>query len=69
MTEEKSKLTIDCDMVSIIEEFVKRVNERAERNMEKTGRLEGAYYAAMTSELKLMRSTQELGRQVPIVRD
>lgn len=42
--------------VAVIEAFVRRVCDQAEQNMEKTGRLEGAHYAAMTSELELMRA-------------
>lgn len=34
-----------------IKDFVKRVNARAEKNMELTGKLEGAHYAAMQAEL------------------
>jgi hypothetical protein len=39
-----------------IQRFVDRVNRRAEANMEKTGRLEGAHYAAMQSELAAMKA-------------
>ena len=38
--------------VAAIRAFVERVNERAESNMEKTGKLEGSHYAAMQSVLK-----------------
>lgn len=34
----------------VIRQFVKRVNNRAEANMEKTGKLEGAHYAAIQLE-------------------
>jgi hypothetical protein len=34
-----------------VSDFVRRVNARAEANMEKTGKLEGAHYAAMQVEL------------------
>jgi hypothetical protein len=37
-----------------IKEFVNRVETRAEGNMEKTGKLEGAHYAAMKAELDIM---------------
>ena len=40
--------------LEIIEAFVRRVNERAERNIEKTHKLEGSYYAAMTVELRIL---------------
>ena len=32
--------------------FVERVNARAETNIEKTGKLEGSHYAAMTVEAR-----------------
>lgn len=35
-----------------IREFIQRVNARAEANIEKTGKLEGAHYAAMQVEFK-----------------
>jgi len=44
-----------------IREFVKRVEARAERNMEKTGKLEGAHYAAMMAELVKLDITPERG--------
>lgn len=37
-----------------IREFVKRVNTRAEAEMMKTGKLEGAHHRAMVAELKAM---------------
>jgi len=45
-----------------VREFVERVNRRAEENMEKTGKLEGAHYAAMRLELeKLEKGIQDEG--------
>jgi hypothetical protein len=41
--------------LQIIEAFYKRVCDRAEANMLKTGKLEGAHFAAMQSEIKAMR--------------
>lgn len=38
-----------------VESFFERVCRRAEANMEKTGTLEGAHYAAMRTELAAMR--------------
>lgn len=35
-----------------IRDFVRRVEARAEKNIEKTGTLEGAHYAAMKVELE-----------------
>ena len=42
--------------LAVIEGFVARVCERAEANMLKTGRLEGAHYAAMTAILEELRA-------------
>jgi len=46
------------DLVAI-EAFVGRVNARAEQNMQKTGRLEGMHYAAMTTELDALRMASQ----------
>ena len=35
--------------------FIERVNKRAEMNMERTGKLEGAHYAAMQVELENLK--------------
>ena len=37
--------------LNAVRSFVRRVNRRAEANIEKTGRLEGSHYAAMQVEL------------------
>jgi hypothetical protein len=42
--------------LEIIEAFVQRVNNRAEANIEKTHKLEGSHYAAMTVELEILKS-------------
>lgn len=41
-----------------VREFVRRVNARAEDNMEKTGKLEGSHYAAMQVELKVLEDKE-----------
>lgn len=41
--------------LKIIEDFVSQVNKRAEANIQKTHKLEGSHYAAMTVELNLLR--------------
>lgn len=42
-----------------IREFVQRVEAQAEINMLKTGKLEGAHYAAMKKELETIRKLKE----------
>lgn len=45
----------------VVQQFVEEVNRRAERNLETTGRLEGAHYAAMRSVLaELLAPTESL---------
>lgn len=46
--------------LEIIEQFVKRVCERAENTIKETHKLEGAHYAAMMLELQRMRNLYEL---------
>lgn len=46
----------------VIERYVKKVNARAEENMLKTGKLEGAHHAAMKAELEAMREEVKEGR-------
>lgn len=42
--------------VDVVERFVQQVNRMAELNMIKTGKLEGAHYAAMNQLLQEMRA-------------
>ncbi|MEI7851885.1 MAG: hypothetical protein WCH86_08635 [Kiritimatiellales bacterium] len=41
--------------LEIIEAFYQRVCERAEANMLKTGKLEGAHFAAMQTEIAALK--------------
>lgn len=43
-----------------VRSFVDRVCERAEENMERTGKLEGAHYNAMLVELEKLNNVKEL---------
>lgn len=47
------------DLVDAIRIFVERVNYRAEANIEKTGKLEGAHCAAMQQELAILTGDKE----------
>lgn len=49
--------------LAAIEEFVKRVNERAERTIARTGMASGAHYNAMKLELDALRSQALLDAQ------
>ena len=50
----KQKTALENAEREAIRKFVQRVNARAEAIMEKTGKLEGAHYAAMQLELKAL---------------
>lgn len=45
----------DKQKLEVIDDFVRRVNQRAEEKIAITHRLEGSHYAAMMHELKLLQ--------------
>lgn len=59
---EKERATNEA-ILSAIEAFVDTVNCRAERNMEKTHKLEGSHYAAMCVELEKVRKRYGLAQE------
>lgn len=50
--------------LAVIEAFIKRVNERAERTIARTRMVSGAHYNAMRMELDALRSQAMLDAQV-----
>lgn len=51
------KCRINPSHLESIREFVRCIEELAEKNMLKTGKLEGAHYAAMKQLLKELENT------------